>query len=149
MRRKSGTLGTLSDNFGHAGTIAYIADKRDEARNRRVILQKRPTMMIARILAPAAFVVAVALPAAAQDVAYELFNNSALTVMEFYTSAASTDEWGPDILGSEVIPPGGSGVVTIADGGTECAYDILFVMEDGQELIDTVDVCQLASYTLE
>jgi hypothetical protein len=85
----------------------------------------------------------------AQDVAYELYNNSALTVMEFYTSPSNTDSWGGDILGSEVIPPGGSGVVTITDGSTECVYDILFVMEDGQELVDTVDICQMASYTLQ
>lgn len=106
-------------------------------------------MKIASIIASATLASALALPAVAQDVAYELYNNSALTVMEFYTSAANTDDWGPDILGSGVIPPGGNGVVTIADGTTECVYDILFVMEDGQELVDTVDVCQLASYTLE
>jgi hypothetical protein len=106
-------------------------------------------MTIARLLAPAFFAVALAAPAMAQDVAYELYNDSALTVMEFYTSPANSDDWGPDILGSGVIAPGNSGVVTIADGGTECVYDILFVMEDGQELVDTVDICQLGSYTLQ
>lgn len=105
-------------------------------------------MTFARLLAPA-LLVAAAAPAMAQDVAYELYNNSALTVMEFYTSPSNTDSWGGDILGAEVIPPGGSGVVTITDGSTECVYDILFVMEDGQELVDTVDICQMASYTLQ
>jgi len=105
-------------------------------------------MTFARLLAPALLAVA-AVPAMAQDVAYELYNNSPLTVMEFYTSPSNTDSWGSDILGAEVIPPGGSGVVTITDGSTECVYDILFVMEDGQELVDTVDICQMASYTLQ
>jgi hypothetical protein len=105
-------------------------------------------MTFARLLAPA-LLAAAAAPAMAQDVAYELYNNSALTVMEFYTSPSNTDSWGGDILGSEVIAPGGSGVVTITDGSTECVYDILFVMEDGQELVDTVDICQMASYTLQ
>jgi hypothetical protein len=106
-------------------------------------------MTIARLLAPTFLAAAVAVPAMAQDVAYELYNDSALTVMEFYTSPSNTDDWGPDILGSGVIAPGSSGVVTIADGGVECVYDILFVMEDGQQLVDTVDICQMASYTLQ
>lgn len=92
---------------------------------------------------------ALATPALAEDVTYQLNNTSALTLMEFYTSPANTDDWGPDILGAEVIAPGGSGTVTIADGSSACVYDIMFVMEDGQELVDTVDICQLASYTLQ
>lgn len=106
-------------------------------------------MTLSKFIAPALLAAAVAAPAIAQDVAYELYNDSALTVMEFYTSPANSDDWGPDILGAEVIPPGGNGVVTIADGSTECVYDFLFVMEDGQELVDTVDICQLGSYTLQ
>ena len=92
---------------------------------------------------------ALAAPVLAQDVQYELINNSALTLMEFYTSPASTDDWGPDILGAGVIPPGEVGAVTIADGSDQCSYDLLLVMEDGQQLTDTVDICTLASYTLQ
>jgi hypothetical protein len=106
-------------------------------------------MNIARTTASVVFAAAMAAPAMAEDVAYVLNNNSALTLMEFYTSPANTDDWGPDILGSDVIPPGGSGTVTITDGSSECTYDIMFVMEDGQEEFDTVDICQLASYTLQ
>lgn len=36
----------------------------------------------------------------------------------------------------------------IADGGSQCDYDVLFVFEDGQELTDTVNICDLNSYTL-
>jgi hypothetical protein len=92
---------------------------------------------------------ALAAPVLAQDVQYELYNNSALTLMEFYTSPASMDDWGPDILGSGVIAPGEAGTVTIADGSDQCTYDLLFVMEDGQQLSDTVDICSMASYTLQ
>ena len=106
-------------------------------------------MNIARTTASVVFAAAMAAPAMAEDVVYVLNNNSALTLMEFYTSPANTDDWGPDILGSDVIPPGGSGTVTITDGSSECTYDIMFVMEDGQEEFDTVDICQLAIYTLQ
>jgi len=106
-------------------------------------------MNIARITASVVVAAALAAPAMAEDVVYQLNNTSALTLMEFYTSPANTDDWGPDILGADVISPGGSGTVTITDGSSECTYDILFVMEDGQELVDTVDICQMASYTLQ
>ena len=84
----------------------------------------------------------------AQDVAYELVNATGLTVMEFYTSPQSTDAWGDDILGADVIPAGETGTVTIGDGAAQCAFDLLFVFEDGQELTDSVDICTMASYTL-
>lgn len=100
-------------------------------------------------LAAAAVAIAVAAPVAAQDVQFELINNSALTVMEFYTSAANDPNWGEDILGADVVPPGTSGTVTIADGSDQCVYDMQFVFEDGQVLEDQVDICQMASYTLQ
>lgn len=99
-------------------------------------------------LAPALLLAAVAAPAFAQDVAYELVNSTGLTVMEFYTSPADTAAWGEDILGANVIAAGEAGTVTLPGAGAACAYDLLFVMEDGQELQDQVDVCSVASYTL-
>lgn len=92
--------------------------------------------------------VAVAVPAMADDVQYELVNQTGLTVMEFYTSPASQEQWGDDILGAQVIAAGDSGTVTIADGSDQCSYDLLFVFEDGQEFQDSANVCDMASYTL-
>jgi hypothetical protein len=103
-----------------------------------------------RLFLAAGLVAVLAAPAVAEDVAYELNNNSALTILEFYTSPASMDTWGPDVLGSGVIAPGEARVVNIMDGSDQCSYDLRFVMEDGQELIaNAVDICTLASYTLE
>lgn len=98
-----------------------------------------------------AFLVSAALaaPAIAQDVNYELINNSPLTLMEFYTSPVDVGSWENDILGADVLGSGEIGTVLIADGATACVYDLLFVFEDGQTLEDTVDICDLASYTLE
>lgn len=101
------------------------------------------------LAAAAAAAFAVAAPAFAEDIQFELINNSALTVIEFYTSAANDPNWGEDILGAEVVAPGTSGIVTIADGSDQCVYDVQFVFEDGQVLEDQVDICQLASYTLQ
>ena len=100
-------------------------------------------------LATAALLAVTAVPAAAADVSYELINNSSLTLMYFYTSPSSDPHWSEDFLGEAVLAPGESGTVTLYDASTICAFDVKFVMEDGQEMVDQVNVCELASYTLE
>jgi hypothetical protein len=89
-----------------------------------------------------------AAPAAAQDVYYELVNSSSYVVDQFYTSSASDPSWGPDLMASLDLYPGEAGTVTIADGGSECVYDIAIVMMSGEEVTDQVDICQLGSYTV-
>ena len=97
----------------------------------------------------AAMLAAVAAPVAAADVSYELINDSSLTVMYFYTSPSSDPQWSDDFLGDAVLAPGESGTVTLYDATATCAFDVKFVFEDGQEVTDQVDVCAMASYTLE
>lgn len=104
--------------------------------------------MISTRLASALVLASLAAPALAQDVQYELVNDSGLTLMEFYTSAVSEGTWGDDLLGANVLAAGQGGSVTIADGGAECDYDLRFVFEDGSELVDSVNICDMASYTL-
>jgi len=91
---------------------------------------------------------AMAAPAFAQDIAYELYNESGYTLMEFYTSPMNDNNWGGDILGADVVPSGTGGVVTITDGSNQCAYDIRMVFDDGTETLDSVDICELGSYTI-
>jgi hypothetical protein len=105
-------------------------------------------MIATRLAASALLLAGLAAPALAQDVQYELINDSALTVMEFYTSAIDEGAWGDDILGADVLAPGEVGTVNIADGSARCDYDLRFVFEDGSELVDSVNICDMASYTL-
>ncbi|MDG3041067.1 hypothetical protein [Roseicyclus marinus] len=84
----------------------------------------------------------------AQDVEYALLNSSSLALTEFYTSSTDDEEWGEDLLAATDLLPGEAGSVVIADGGESCEYDMLFIFEDGTELTDTVDICQIASYEL-
>lgn len=104
--------------------------------------------MLSTRLASALLLASLAAPALAQDVQYELINDSGLTLMEFYTSPVDEGSWGDDILGANVLAPGESNAVTIADGSAQCDYDLRFVFEDGSELEDTVNICDMASYTL-
>lgn len=105
-------------------------------------------MVSTRLAASALLLAGFAAPALAQDVQYELVNNSGLTLMEFYTSPVDEGTWGDDILGADVLAPGETGSVNIADGSALCDYDLRFVFEDGQELVDAVNICDMASYTL-
>jgi predicted flavoprotein YhiN len=99
-------------------------------------------------LAAAAALVLTSAAVGAQDIEYQLLNNTDLTVLEFYTSPVDVDSWENDLLADIDLAPGESATVTIGDGRTQCDYDILFVFDDGQELTDTVNICDLASYEL-
>lgn len=90
-----------------------------------------------------------ALPALAQDVQYELVNDSPLTLIEFYSSPVADPDWGEDILGSQILGPGESGTVTIADGEEYCEYDFQFVMEDGSVVEGTADICATGTFILQ
>lgn len=86
--------------------------------------------------------------ASAQDIAYTLLNSTSTTVTEFYTSPVDVESWENDLLATTDLLPGESATVNIGDGRTQCDYDVLFVFEDGEQLTDTVNICDLASYEL-
>lgn len=106
-----------------------------------------PRLLLATGLATG-LVTGLAAPALAQDASYALVNDTDFTVMELYASPVDMAVWGEDMLGAGVIGPGETGTVTIAGGGALCAYDLRFVFDDGQELLDSVNVCEAPSYTL-
>lgn len=86
--------------------------------------------------------------ATAQDIAYQLINSTDLTLIEFYTSPVDVDTWEFDLLADFDLHPGEDATVNIGDGRTQCAYDLLFVFDDGSQFTDTVDICELSSYEL-
>ena len=104
-----------------------------------------------RIACPAlsALAIVVALPALAEDVAYEIVNSSSATLTEFYTSPATDPTWSDNMVtAGQALAPGESATVTLADGSEECTYDLRAVFDDGSELVDAVNVCEVATYTV-
>jgi hypothetical protein len=89
-----------------------------------------------------------AAPACAEDLVFDLINNSSVTLHELYVSAHDTDNWEDDILGTDTLASGETVSVTIADGKDTCDYDLRFVAEDGSELERNVDLCKMSSFTL-
>lgn len=96
----------------------------------------------------AALLLTCAAPAFAEDLQFELINNSGYTIVQFFTSPSNMDDWREDILGSQVVAPGESGTVSVTDGSDQCAYDIRVVLDDGSEIAEAVDMCAMGSYTV-
>jgi hypothetical protein len=90
----------------------------------------------------------IAAPASAEDLVFDLINNSSVTLHELYVSAHDADTWEEDILGTDTLASGETVSVTIADGKDTCDYDLRFVAEDGSELERNVDLCKMSSFTL-
>ena len=83
------------------------------------------------------------------DLDFTLTNHSTFTVAEFYTSPATIEGWGDNVLAGGVLEPGGTGTVTISQGGDQCLYDMKFVFADGEEFIDNgIDLCATGEYAL-
>ncbi len=96
----------------------------------------------------ATILAATSLPAMAQDLVFMLDNQSSYTITYFYASPTNVDDWEEDILGTDVLASGESARITIADGREQCEYDLKVVFDDGDELYDTVDLCETGSYTV-
>lgn len=89
--------------------------------------------------------------AQAEDLVFTLTNGTNSVLTQFHTSPTGVNDWEDDVLGQEVLNPGESATVTIADGRTVCAYDMKFEFSEDSELdttTDTQDLCELGSYTI-
>ena len=85
--------------------------------------------------------------AQAQDLAFPLSNDTSVTLMELYMSPSNVDVWEEDMLGTSVLGAGETADVVIADGRSDCIYDIRGVLADGDVVEDWgVDLCDLGSY---
>lgn len=105
----------------------------------------------ARLLTAAVLLCAAA-PAQAEDLVFDLVNNTNSVLTHFYTSPVGVDEWEEDVFGDQVLNPGETAQLTIADGRTVCEYDMRFEFEGSDTLettVDTQDLCELGTYTIE
>lgn len=96
----------------------------------------------------AAFFTAVlsASPLLAEDLTLDLVNRSSVDLHELYVSAHGANAWGEDILTSDVLKPGETGQVTIADGKDVCNFDLRFITKDGNAIErQGVDLCKMSS----
>ena len=79
---------------------------------------------------------------------FSLTNDSSFNLQEFYVSASEAEAWGEDILGRDVLASGEEGDVTIADGRDVCSYDMRFVMDNGNTIEGSADLCETNAFTI-
>lgn len=91
---------------------------------------------------------ALSAPAFAEDLVFNLSNESSLNLQELYVSASDADAWGEDILGRDVLASGEAGDVTISDGRDVCSYDMRFVMDNGSTIEGSADLCENSAFTI-
>ncbi|MCB5201075.1 hypothetical protein LH464_01115 [Neorhizobium sp. T786] len=102
------------------------------------------------VVASAVFLCAT-IPAKAEDLVFTLKNATNSVLTHFYSSPVGVQEWEDDVFGQDVLNPGESIEITIADGRAVCTYDMKFEFEEGSDLdttTDTENLCEMGSYTI-
>ena len=65
---------------------------------------------------------------------FTLENDSLSYITELYISPSSSNRWGDDVLGVDVLAPGQSVDISFDSSiGRTCIYDLLVVTEDGSK----------------
>ncbi|GAA6155620.1 hypothetical protein [Pyruvatibacter sp. HU-CL02332] len=100
----------------------------------------------AAVSALAAFVYAG--PAQAEDLDFLLINASSADIIEFQVSDPGDDYWTDNLIPSGYVLPAGNEIeVLIADGQSNCNYDIRAVWDDGSEYVEyDSDLCDLGEW---
>lgn len=102
-----------------------------------------------KTLIAAGMLMLLSIAAQAEDLKFVLVNNSSAVVIKIQISPVSTDNWGENILGLDVLLPGETATVTIADWLSTCAYDMLVTFNDETSVEELdYDFCDLNTYTL-
>ncbi len=75
-------------------------------------------------------------------------NRTGWTMLRFFASDASTDDWEEDILGDDVLENRQNVRINIDDGSGACEYDFKAEFTNGEELTRFgVNVCEVSEYT--
>ncbi|MEJ5018723.1 hypothetical protein WH297_03065 [Ochrobactrum vermis] len=88
----------------------------------------------------------------ADDLVFNLKNGTNSTLTHFYTSPVGVNDWEGDVFGDQVLNPGETIKITIADGRRVCNYDMRFEFQDSDDLdttTDTQNLCEMSTYTIE
>ncbi len=102
-------------------------------------------------VAAAAVVALFAGQAFADDLVFNLKNGTKSVLTNFHTSPVGVEQWEEDVFGNQVLNPGETMEITIADGRRVCEYDMRFEFSEDSDLDTTTDsqnLCELGEYTI-
>jgi hypothetical protein len=95
------------------------------------------------------FLLGAAAMVSAGDQDFTLVNQTGVTIMEFYCSPTTTNEWEEDVLGVDTLAPEDSVEISFSREQEECAWDLKIKDEDGDEVVWTkINLCKAAVITL-
>ena len=90
---------------------------------------------------------AAAATGAQQD--FTLVNNTGHTVMTLNVSPSDSDQWGPDILGRNVLANGETAAISFERGQDQCNWDVRATYDDGDTTDSRgVNLCEISTVTL-
>lgn len=109
-------------------------------------------MRLGLIFSTAAVALAIASPAEARD-RYDrrivVMNQSNDTIVEVHITNVGRDDWGRDLLGNNVVPPGYEITVNPEDNSGYCKYDLLAVNEYGQTTFyEDANICTATQWVI-
>lgn len=100
------------------------------------------------LVALAAAMFLVAIPALAADQDFTLHNHTGRTMKALFVSEVGSDDWGSDILGQDTIEDGGDVSVKFDRGEDKCKWDVRGEFEDGSYAeVRDVDFCSVSEVT--
>lgn len=70
-------------------------------------------------------------PASADDYYVDITNNTGYTIVAMQVSPSNSEEWGGDVLGTQVVPANGSVQRVFLRGFNNPLFDIRLIDEDG------------------
>jgi hypothetical protein len=80
---------------------------------------------------------------------FTITNNTGHVVTTLNFSPSDSNEWGPDILGRDVLANGESAQISFERGETQCNWDIRATYDDGDTTdARNVNLCEVATVTL-
>lgn len=80
---------------------------------------------------------------------FTINNNTGHVLTTLNVSPSNEDQWGPDILGRDVLANGESAEITFARGETQCQWDIRATYDDGGTTdARGVNLCEVATVDL-
>ena len=82
---------------------------------------------------------------------FTLINGMGVPLTHFYVGASTEEEWGEDILGTEVLANGEESEIDFSETADEgCEFDVKIVENNGKAwTVMNVDLCETSSITFK
>jgi hypothetical protein len=86
----------------------------------------------------------------AQNADFSMTNNTGMTLIDVFISPSASDNWGSDVIPTDMILDGETFNFTFSDvTADQCIWDIMFTGEDGiAYYMRGVDLCTITTITL-